>query len=179
MEKCWKYLDCTMFKGKGCGSFGLSSTNAIFSISGIWASCVQSWGDTERKGWKWSVCHELDSSTSGMPGVALSVATQEEIGLVGQDGNSCAEIQRKSAGWLSQAFPGDSLWHNPGQAICPKKVVILPYSGKDKHKSQRALSFRDMKFSVFKVCFMLFITPLIASITLTDLGTGGRWSLLG
>lgn len=34
IEKLWKYLDCTMFKGKGCGSFGLSRTNATFSISG-------------------------------------------------------------------------------------------------------------------------------------------------
>lgn len=72
--------------------FGLSRTNAIFSFSGSWASCVQSWGDTERRGWKCSVCYELDSSTFGMPAISLSVITQQEIWRVGQDESRCAEI---------------------------------------------------------------------------------------
>ena len=32
MAKLWEYFDCKLFKEKGCGSFGLSGTNAVFSI---------------------------------------------------------------------------------------------------------------------------------------------------
>ena len=35
---------------KECGSFGLSGTSAIVSITETGASCVQSLGDSERKG---------------------------------------------------------------------------------------------------------------------------------
>lgn len=40
----------------------------------------------------------LGSSTSGNTAGVFPVTSQREIGLVGQDGNSCAEIQRKSVG---------------------------------------------------------------------------------
>lgn len=55
VEKRWKYLDCTLFKGKGCGSFGLSRTNAVFSSAGP-ELAVCSHGETQRGRGESAVC---------------------------------------------------------------------------------------------------------------------------
>lgn len=118
---------------------------------------------------KGNVCCGMGFSTSGILAVAFSVTSQQEIRPVDQDENSCAEIKRKSAGWLWQAFPGDSFWHNPGQAVCSKRSGYPALLRK--RQAQEPKSFVILWHEVFyvsKVYFMHFITPLSSWMLLTQ-----------